>query len=119
MCMRCRLLPRRTHYAALARFERWIGSAFVVRMYPGLESIGKVLVVDLRFLSRNWKIAAGVSLVGMVVPFGLGCAIAWGLYNEFRHEPGTVPISLGVYMLFIGVAMAITVRQQSCSVFQL
>ena len=52
MCMRCRLLPRRTHYAALARFERWIGSAFVVRMYPGLESIGKALVGDLRFLSR-------------------------------------------------------------------
>jgi hypothetical protein len=46
----------------------------------------------------------------MALPFGLGCAIAWGLYNQFHDDPGTVPISFGIYMLFIGVAMAITVR---------
>lgn len=45
----------------------------------------------------------------MALPFGLGCAISWGLYHEFRDEEGTVPIAFGTYMLFIGVAMAITV----------
>ena len=65
--------------------------------------------VDLRYLVSNWRVAASVGLAGMALPFGLGCAIAWGLYNEFRNEPGTVPINFGTYMLFIGVAMAITV----------
>jgi hypothetical protein len=53
----------------------------------------------------------------MALPFGLGCAIAWGLYNQFANEPGTVPISFGVFMLFIGVAMAITVRKTMTSRF--
>jgi Kef-type K+ transport system membrane component KefB len=67
------------------------------------------LEVDLRFLVSNWKVAVSVGLAGMALPFGLGCAIAWGLYNQFRDDPGTVPIAFGTYMLFIGVAMAITV----------
>lgn len=68
------------------------------------------LEVDLRFLGSNWRIALTVSTASMVFPFGLGCAIAWGLYHQFRDDSGLVPISFGVYMLFIGVAMAITVR---------
>jgi Kef-type K+ transport system membrane component KefB len=67
------------------------------------------LEVDLRYLVSNWRIALSVGLAGMALPFGLGCAIAWGLYNEFKSEPGTVPIDFGVFMLFVGVAMAITV----------
>ncbi|KAF2427564.1 hypothetical protein EJ08DRAFT_721007 [Tothia fuscella] len=74
------------------------------------------LEVDLRFLVSNWKVAASVGLAGMILPFGLGCAIAWGLYNEFRNEPGTVPINFGTYMLFIGVAMAITAFPVLCRI---
>ena len=68
------------------------------------------LEVDLRFLASNWKIALSVGALGMALPFGLGFAIAYGLYHQFRLESGLVPIEFGVYMLFIGVAMAITVR---------
>lgn len=67
------------------------------------------LEVDVRFLASNWKVALSVGLAGMALPFGLGCAIAWGLYHEFKGEEGTVPISFGIFMLFVGVAMAITV----------
>ena len=67
------------------------------------------LEVDLRLLVRNWRIALSVGAAGMVLPFGLGCAIAYGLYHEFRLDKGLVPISIGTYILFIGVAMAITV----------
>ncbi|KAF2402883.1 hypothetical protein EJ06DRAFT_536405 [Trichodelitschia bisporula] len=74
------------------------------------------LEVDLRFLVSNWRVAASVGIAGMVLPFGLGCAIAWGLYNDFRHEEGTVPISFGVYMLFVGVAMAITAFPVLCRI---
>ena len=67
------------------------------------------LEVDLRYFVSNWKLAISVGVAGMALPFGLGCAIAWGLYHEFRDEPGITPIAFGTYMLFIGIAMAITV----------
>lgn len=67
------------------------------------------LEVDLRVFLRNWRIALSVGAAGMILPFGLGCAIAWGLYNEFSDEEGTVDIEFPVFMLFIGIAMAITV----------
>jgi Kef-type K+ transport system membrane component KefB len=71
------------------------------------------LEVDLRFLLSNWKVALNVGVASMAIPFGLGCAIAVGLYNEFKDEPGTVHIDFPIFMLFIGVAMAITVGLQS------
>lgn len=67
------------------------------------------LEVDLRYLAKHWRIAISVGTLGMALPFGLGCAIAYGLYHEFENEPGTVHTNFGIYMLFIGVAMAITV----------
>ncbi|KAI5817503.1 Sodium/hydrogen exchanger family-domain-containing protein [Pyronema omphalodes] len=66
------------------------------------------LEVDMRILFSNWKTAASVGALGMAFPFALGAAIAYGLYHEFRGDPGVEDISFGVYMLFIGVAMAIT-----------
>ena len=72
------------------------------------------LEVDVRFMASHWRIAASVGLAGMALPFGLGCAIAVGLYHEFRSDSGLAPIGFGTYMLFIGVAMAITVCL-SCS----
>jgi Kef-type K+ transport system membrane component KefB len=67
------------------------------------------LEVDLRFLLSNWRIALSVGALGMVIPFGLGAAIAWGLYHEFREDSGLAHIDFGIYLLFIGIAMAITV----------
>lgn len=73
----------------------------------------------MRLLVSNWRIALSVGAAGMALPFGLGCAIAYGLYHQFRTESGLVPISFGTYMLFVGVAMAITVSvglsQRACS----
>jgi Kef-type K+ transport system membrane component KefB len=75
------------------------------------------LEVDLRFLVSNWRIALSVGALGMALPFGLGAGIAWGLYKDFRSDPGLAHISFGIYLLFIGVAMAITVsvsKQDKC-----
>ncbi|KAJ9616534.1 hypothetical protein H2200_000253 [Cladophialophora chaetospira] len=74
------------------------------------------LEVDLRFLASNWRIALSVGALGMALPFGLGCGIAWGLYRDFRTDPGLAHISFGVYMLFIGVAMAITAFPVLCRI---
>lgn len=71
------------------------------------------LEVDLRLLLKNWKISLSVGAAGMALPFGLGCAVAYGLYHEFREDEGLEPISFGTYMLFVGVAMAITVSHES------
>lgn len=67
------------------------------------------LEVDLRFLARHWRPAVSVGIASMAIPFGLGCGIAYGLYHQFRTDSGLKPISFGTYMLFVGVAMAITV----------
>ncbi|KKA21768.1 K homeostasis protein Kha1 [Rasamsonia emersonii CBS 393.64] len=77
------------------------------------------LETDLRFLMSNWRIAFGVSAAGMVLPFGLGCAISYGLYNQFYDEPGVLPISFGTYLLFIGTAMAITLLSTNVGVIVL
>ncbi|KAK5069313.1 hypothetical protein LTR64_008391 [Lithohypha guttulata] len=74
------------------------------------------LEVDLRFLASNWKIALSVGAAGMALPFGLGVGIAYGLYHEFREDEGIMPISFGVYALFIGVALAITAFPVLCRI---
>ena len=74
------------------------------------------LEVDLRIMVTNWRIALSVGAAGMALPFGLGCAIAYGLYHQFRTDPGLVPISFGTYMLFVGVAMAITAFPVLCRI---
>lgn len=67
------------------------------------------LEVDLRYLLSNWRIALSVGALGMAIPFGLGAAIAWGLYHQFREDENIAHIDFGIYLLFIGIAMAITV----------
>lgn len=74
------------------------------------------LEVDLRYLVSNWKVALSVGLAGMALPFGLGCAIAYGLYNHFADEDGTEHVAFGTFMLFIGVAMAITAFPVLCRI---
>ncbi|KAJ5731908.1 hypothetical protein N7493_003389 [Penicillium malachiteum] len=74
------------------------------------------LETDLRFLMRNLRVAFSVSALGMVLPFGLGCAISYGLYNQFQDDPDTVPTSFGTFLLFIGIAMAITAFPVLCRI---
>ncbi|KAL9001865.1 MAG: hypothetical protein Q9188_005184 [Gyalolechia gomerana] len=74
------------------------------------------LETDLRILLSHWKVALSVGAAGMALPFSLGCAIAYGLYHQFREDPGLEPISFGTYMLFVGVAMAITAFPVLCRI---
>ncbi|KAJ0110120.1 hypothetical protein J7T55_000552 [Diaporthe amygdali] len=74
------------------------------------------LEVDVRLFTSNWRVALSVGLAGMILPFGLGCAIAWGLYHQFRDEADTVSINFGVFALFIGTALAITAFPVLCRI---
>ena len=74
------------------------------------------LETDVRFLVSNWRVATSVAFAGMALPFGLGCALAWGLYNQFSGVEGILAIGFSVYMLFIGVAIAITAFPVLCRI---
>ncbi|ODH51588.1 hypothetical protein GX48_02257 [Paracoccidioides brasiliensis] len=71
---------------------------------------------NLRSMLSNWRVAVSVSAAGMILPFGFGCAVAYGLYYEFKDESGLAPISFGTFMLFIGIAMAITAFPVLCRI---
>ena len=106
----------------MGRIPGFTNAIFPTESMPNLSLVANLglvlflflvgLEVDLRYFASNWKLAISVGVAGMALPFGLGCAIAWGLYNQFRDEAGIMPIAFGTYMLFIGIAMAITVRDQ-------
>lgn len=113
----------------MGRIPGFTESIFPTASIPNLNLIANLglvlflflvgLEVDLRVFFGNWRVALSVGAAGMVLPFGFGCAIAWGLYNEFSDEEGTVEIEFPVFMLFIGIAMAITVcrfvlRSRNC-----
>ncbi|KAI0168980.1 K+/H+ antiporter 1 [Hypoxylon sp. FL1284] len=74
------------------------------------------LEVDIRMFTSNWRVALSVGLAGMILPFGLGCAVAWGLFNQFHNDGTTVDINFGVYALFIGTALAITAFPVLCRI---
>lgn len=74
------------------------------------------LEVDMQLFIKNWRVALSVGLAGMLLPFGLGFGIAWGLYHQFRTDEGIVPISFGVYGLFIGTALSITAFPVLCRI---
>lgn len=74
------------------------------------------LEINLGYLLSNWRIALSVAALDMAIPFGMGIAVAYGLYNEFGSEPGTAPISFGVFALFVGVAIAITAFPVLCRI---
>ncbi|KND91087.1 K(+)/H(+) antiporter 1 [Tolypocladium ophioglossoides CBS 100239] len=71
---------------------------------------------DVRFLVSNWRVTTSVAISGLVLPFGVGCALAWGVYNAFRDDSGIQPIRFPVYMLFIGIAIAITAFPVLCRI---
>ncbi|KAK3292603.1 Sodium/hydrogen exchanger family-domain-containing protein [Chaetomium fimeti] len=74
------------------------------------------LEVDMRLFTQNWKAALSVGLAGMILPFGLGFAIAYGIYHQFHAGIVEHPISFGVFGLFIGTALAITAFPVLCRI---
>lgn len=64
------------------------------------------LEVDLRIVKHDWKQSVSIAFAGMALPFGLGAAVSVGLYKLQNQDE--IPFSS--FLLFMGVAMAITVR---------
>ena len=106
--------------SVMGRIPGFRAAIFPAESLPNLTLVANVglvlylfligLETDVRFLLSNWRAATSVAFAGLALPFALGCALAWGLYHQFGGDEGIVSISFSVYMLFIGVAIAITVN---------
>jgi Kef-type K+ transport system membrane component KefB len=69
--------------------------------------------VDPGVMKRNGRDAGLISIVGMVVPFGFGAAIAVPIYNNFVDH---AKVSFGHFLLFVGVAISITAFPVLCRI---
>lgn len=63
------------------------------------------LEIDTRIVRQCGIAASTISLAGLLIPFGLGSAVSVGIYKDFIDQS---KVSLGHFLLFTGVAMAIT-----------
>ncbi|KAL2817840.1 Sodium/hydrogen exchanger family-domain-containing protein [Aspergillus granulosus] len=112
--------------SVMGRIPGFTESIFPTDSIPNLNLVANVglvlflflvgLETNLRFLVSNWRVAGSVSAAGMILPFGLGGAVSYGLYHEFRDEPEIKHIEFGTYLLFIGIAMAITAFPVLCRI---
>ncbi|OJJ45889.1 hypothetical protein ASPZODRAFT_143759 [Penicilliopsis zonata CBS 506.65] len=112
--------------SVMGRIPGFTDAIFPTASIPNLNlvaNLGLVLFLfqvgletNVRFLVSNWRVASSVSAAGMILPFGLGSAISYGIYKQFQNEADTVPVSYGTFLLFIGVAMAITAFPVLCRI---
>ncbi|KAJ9124042.1 hypothetical protein QFC22_000835 [Naganishia vaughanmartiniae] len=71
------------------------------------------LEVDLSIIKKDWKSAVSISTAGMIIPFGAGCGIAVAIYREFIDSSR---VEFGIFLLFVGVAAAITAFPVLCRI---
>lgn len=112
--------------SVMMRIPNFKDSIFPTLSMPVLNNVANLgliiflflvaLEVDLQTFKDNWRVALSVGMAGMAVPFGLGVCIAWGLFYRFNDDLKTLPISFGVYALFIGTALSITAFPVLCRI---
>ncbi|KAI0058946.1 cation/H+ exchanger [Artomyces pyxidatus] len=68
--------------------------------------------IDLRVVQKNAKAATAISVAGLIVPLGLGAALAVPLYHQFIDES----VNYGYFILFVAVAVGITAFPVLCRI---
>lgn len=86
------------------------GGYLAMSMFLSLSAVLLLLVagleVDLSVVWKQGKAAAWVSIMGMVVPFALGFALAYWLPEKIGYDVSSD--KLVPFALFLGIAMSIT-----------
>lgn len=73
------------------------------------------LELDPAVLKRNASRALATSIAGMVVPFALGAASSWALYEKFMDVPGATNVPpFGSFLLFLGGENRTSGRECDC-----
>ena len=70
------------------------------------------LEIDVRIIKRNVRSSMAISAVGLIVPLGLGAALAVPIYHEFI-DPS---VKFGQFILFVAVAIGITAFPVLCRI---
>lgn len=101
----------------LGRIPNFTETCFPTESISGLTLLANVgiilflfivgLEVDIGYIKKNLRAAVTVGLINMAIPFGLGCAISVGIYEQYGKEENT-HIKFTTYMVFIAVATCIT-----------
>ncbi|KAI9513308.1 cation/H+ exchanger [Russula earlei] len=68
--------------------------------------------VDISLAKRNAKASAAISISGLVIPLGLGAALAVPIYHNFVDSN----VSYGYFLLFVAVAVGITAFPVLCRI---
>ncbi|KAJ1305432.1 hypothetical protein OPQ81_000442 [Rhizoctonia solani] len=71
------------------------------------------LEIDVAVIKRNAKTSMTISAGGMMLPFGLGAAVAIPVYKNFIDSNAA---SFGHFLLFVGVAYSITAFPVLCRI---
>jgi Kef-type K+ transport system membrane component KefB len=70
------------------------------------------LELDVRVVRRNAKASSIISVTGLVIPLGLGAALAVPLYDQFIEQT----VNRGYFILFVSVAVGITAFPVLCRI---
>ena len=69
--------------------------------------------IDTKLLRRNVVTSASISVVGLVIPLGLGAALGVAVYHEFVEDNS---VHFGYFLLFVAVAIGITAFPVLCRI---
>ncbi|KAI0321178.1 cation/H+ exchanger [Amylostereum chailletii] len=70
------------------------------------------LELDTRVIRRNAKASSAISVAGLIIPLGLGAAVAIPIYHQFI-DPN---VNYGYFILFVAVAVGITAFPVLCRI---
>ncbi|KAI1325037.1 K+/H+ antiporter 1 [Xylariaceae sp. FL0255] len=111
--------------SVLSRIPGFTNDIFPTASMPVLDNVANLglvlflfligLEVDVRLFITRWRVAASVSLAALVLPFGLGYGIAWGIYHQFQDD-SLKHVPFGVFGLFCGTALGITAFPVLCRI---
>ncbi|EKM59486.1 uncharacterized protein PHACADRAFT_250007 [Phanerochaete carnosa HHB-10118-sp] len=108
--------------SVMGRIPNFTNSIFPVASLPMItltSTIGLVLFLflvglelDVRIIRRNAKSSMLISATGLVIPLGLGAALAVPIYHQFV-DPS---VRFGDFVLFVAVAVGITAFPVLCRI---
>ncbi|CEL57246.1 K(+)/H(+) antiporter 1 OS=Saccharomyces cerevisiae (strain ATCC 204508 / S288c) GN=KHA1 PE=1 SV=1 [Rhizoctonia solani AG-1 IB] len=108
---------------AFGRIPKFSATVFPPQSLPYLSLVANIglclfmfvtaMEVDIAVFKRNAKKSVVISVAGMLLPFGVGVAVAVPVYHEFVNPDNA---SFGLFLLFIGVAISITAFPVLCRI---
>jgi Kef-type K+ transport system membrane component KefB len=93
-----------------------LSDALFLKIFTVISQLGLILLLflvgldfDFTHLRLHGKAAVSISIVGVVLPFGLGLSLALLIWPHIEAHPETgQPVPMLGFMLFLGLALSIT-----------